>query len=49
MPETPKYLISRCRFNDARKILAVIASVNKKPEITHYQFDKEAPIDMDEL
>ena len=45
LPESPKYLISRGRFDDARKVLKVIARVNKQPEITHYKFDREAPID----
>ena len=44
MPETPKYLISRGRFDDARKVLTMIARVNKQPEITHYKFDREGPI-----
>ena len=44
VPESPKYLISKNRFDDARKALAAIAKINKYQGKINFKFDREVPL-----
>ncbi len=41
LPESPKYYHSKQRFDDARKVLSYISSINGKPKQKLYLFDNE--------
>ena len=41
LPESPKYYYSKQRFDDARKVLSYISSINGKPKQKLYLFDNE--------
>ena len=41
LPESPKYYYSKQRFDDARRVLSYISSINGKPKQKLYLFDNE--------
>jgi hypothetical protein len=41
IPESPKYLISKKRFNEARQALKTIAKVNRMDVEVDFRFDTE--------
>ena len=40
LPESPKYLVSKGRFAEAREVIHFIAWINKAPQ-TNFRFDTE--------